>query len=133
MLLTVTPTVPGACAGVFAVMVVALTTITFVAAAPPNVTFAPFWKPLPPMVTFLPPDDLPAPGVTEVTVTMVASGVTFAFPDSVSAQPAALVTVTCGARGPPGVTVGLAGIGLTVTVVAAEAALLHPFAVTITV
>ena len=35
--------------------------------------------------------------------------------------------------GPPGVIVGVAGIGLTVTEVAAEAALLQPFAVTLTV
>ncbi len=35
--------------------------------------------------------------------------------------------------GPPGVTVGVAGIGLTVTVVAAEAALVQPLAVTVTV
>jgi hypothetical protein len=35
--------------------------------------------------------------------------------------------------GPPGVIVGVAGIGLTVTVVAADAALLQPLAVTTTV
>ena len=35
--------------------------------------------------------------------------------------------------GPPGVIVGVAGIGLTVTVVAAEAALLQPLVVTMTV
>src|SRR5437773_2007772 len=35
--------------------------------------------------------------------------------------------------GPPGVIVGVAGIGLTVTVVAAEAALVQPLAVTVTV
>ena len=35
--------------------------------------------------------------------------------------------------GPPGVMVGVAGIGLTVTVVAAEAALVQPLAVTVTV
>ena len=104
-----TLTVPGACAGVFAVIVVALTMTTFVAAAPPNVTFAPLWKPLPLMVTFFPPDDLPAPGVTEVTVTVFASGVTFTFTDFVSAQPAAVVTVTCSVSvpAPPAVKVML--------------------------
>jgi hypothetical protein len=35
--------------------------------------------------------------------------------------------------GPPGVIVGVAGIGLTVTLVAADAALLQPLAVTFTV
>ena len=35
--------------------------------------------------------------------------------------------------GPPGVIVGVAGIGLTVTVVAADGALLQPLAVTTTV
>jgi hypothetical protein len=35
--------------------------------------------------------------------------------------------------GPPGVIVGVAGSGVTVTVVAAEAALVQPLAVTVTV
>ena len=35
--------------------------------------------------------------------------------------------------GPPGVIVGVAGVGLTVTDVAAEAALVQPLAVTVTV
>jgi hypothetical protein len=35
--------------------------------------------------------------------------------------------------GPPGVIVGVGGIGFTVTVVGVEAALLHPVVVTITV
>src|ERR1041385_472989 len=77
-------------------MVVALTTTTFVALAPPNVTLAPLWKPVPLMVTFCPPDDGPLGGVTEVTVTLFAvGGVTVMLSDLVSLQPAAVVTVTC--------------------------------------
>src|SRR5438105_3190027 len=98
MLLTVTLTAPLAWAGVFAVMVLALTTTTFVAVAPPNCTFgprAPLWKPPPLMVTFSPPDEGPLGGVREVTVTLFTSGVTVMFNDFVSAQPAAVVTVTC--------------------------------------
>src|SRR5437762_12242992 len=52
-----TLTVPGVWAGVFAVIFVELTTTTLVAAEPPNVTVAPLWKPVPLIVTFLPPDD----------------------------------------------------------------------------
>src|SRR4051794_26300392 len=91
---TVTLTLPEACAGVFAVMLVALTTTTFVAALPPIVTEAPFWKPVPAMVTGVPPFGVPCDGVTEVTVTDGATAVTVTFADFVSEQPALVVTVT---------------------------------------
>ena len=54
-LVTTTATLPAAWAGVVAVMLVALTRTTLVAAAPPKVTAAPLWKPLPAMVTLVPP------------------------------------------------------------------------------
>src|SRR5204863_14288 len=44
---TVTPTAPGACAGVVAVIVVAFTTVTPVAAVPPTLTVAPPANPVP--------------------------------------------------------------------------------------
>src|SRR2546423_15493546 len=66
---TVTLTVPAACAGVLAVMLVALTRTTFVAATPPIVTAAPLWKPGPVMVTFVPPATVPNAGAVPVTVT----------------------------------------------------------------
>src|SRR3954454_9263685 len=91
---TVTLTEPPAWAGVFAVMVVALTTTTFVAAAPPKVTVAPVTKPLPLIVTAWPPVVLPAGGVTEVTVMGGGGTVTLTFADLVSLQPADVVTVT---------------------------------------
>src|SRR5947209_4040980 len=52
-LVTVTPTVPAACAGVFAVMLVLLTTTTFVATVPPKLTVAPETKPVPVRVTLV--------------------------------------------------------------------------------
>ena len=59
---------PAACAGVLAVIDVLLTTTTLVAADPPNVTVAPDRKPVPPMVTEVPPDREPPVGEIEVTV-----------------------------------------------------------------
>ena len=56
------------CAGVVAVMDVALTTVTPVAEVPPRVTVAPLRKPVPVMVTAVPPFAVPVPGEMEVTV-----------------------------------------------------------------
>jgi hypothetical protein len=67
-LLTVTVTAPAACAGVVAVIEVLLTTTTFVAAVPPNVTDAPETKFVPVIVTAVPPDVDPLFGLTLVTV-----------------------------------------------------------------
>src|SRR5689334_15102239 len=75
-------------------MLVALTRTTFVAAAPPKVTAAPLWKPLPAMVTFVPPAAAPAAGETLVTVTDGGAAVTVTLADLASEQPAAVVTVT---------------------------------------
>jgi len=65
---TTTLTAPTAWAGVLAVMLVVLTTVTPVAAVPPNVTVAPETNPVPVMVTAVPPAVVPEVGETAVTV-----------------------------------------------------------------
>ena len=65
---TVTVTEPAVPAGVVAVICVALTTTTFVAAAEPNVTVAPAAKFVPIIVTDVPPPAGPLFGLTLVTV-----------------------------------------------------------------
>ena len=64
---TVTVTAPAACAGVVAVIWVPLTTTTFVAAVPPNVTVAPLTKLVPVIVTPVPPVAGPVFGFTLLT------------------------------------------------------------------
>ena len=92
---TVTLTAPAAWAGVFAVMVVELTTTTFVAAEPPKVTVAPAWKPVPLMVTGVPPRYGPLFGVTDVTVTAGGAAVTVTFGGPrIASSRRAVVTVT---------------------------------------
>ena len=61
-------TAPAAWAGVVAVMEVALTTFTPVAAVPPKLTVAPAKNPVPVMVTAVPPEAEPVVGETAVTV-----------------------------------------------------------------
>jgi hypothetical protein len=68
---TTTFLAPGVPAGVVAVIVVAVTEFT-VAAAPPIVTVAPDWKPVPVIVIAVPPSAGPELGET---VEMVGSGV----------------------------------------------------------
>ena len=65
---TLTLTAPAACEGVVAVIVVALTTVTAVAAVPPMVTVGPAMKPVPVIVTAVPPLVVPEIGATLVTV-----------------------------------------------------------------
>ena len=65
---TVTVAAPAACAGVVAVIRVALTTTTFVAGAPPNVTVAPAATFVPVIVTAVPPAIGPLFGEKLVTV-----------------------------------------------------------------
>jgi hypothetical protein len=67
-LVTVTVTAPALPAGVVAVIDVALTTTTLLAAALPNVTVAPATKLVPVMVTAVPPPVDPLFGLTLVTV-----------------------------------------------------------------
>ena len=67
-MVTVTVTAPALPAGVVAVIVVAFTTTTFVAAALPNVTVAPAAKFVPVIVTDVPPVTGPLFGFTPLTV-----------------------------------------------------------------
>ena len=67
-LATTTLTIPAACAGVIAVIVVLFTTLTFAAAAPPIVTVAPATKFVPVIVTDVPPAVVPVFGEIDVTV-----------------------------------------------------------------
>jgi hypothetical protein len=62
-----TSTTPAMCAVVVPVMLVAVIAET-VSAAPPKETAAPVWKPLPAIVTDVPPMLGPLFGVTDVTV-----------------------------------------------------------------
>jgi hypothetical protein len=66
---TTTFLAPAVPAGVTAVMEVALTTVTLVAATPPIVTVAPLIKPVPVIVTGVPPTSGPAFGEILVIVT----------------------------------------------------------------
>lgn len=68
LFVTVTVTAPVLPAGVVAVMLVLLTTTTFVAAALPNLTVAPDAKFVPVIVTAVPPAAAPLLGLTLVTV-----------------------------------------------------------------
>ena len=77
-------------------ILIALTTTTFVAAVVPNFTVAPVWKPVPLIVTAVPPPYVPLTGETEVTVT----GTTATFADFASLQFVLVVTVTTAARPP---------------------------------
>jgi hypothetical protein len=67
-LVAVTVVEPALPAGVVAVMVVLLTTVTFVAAVEPKVTVAPVAKFVPVMVTAVPPEVDPVLGLTPLTV-----------------------------------------------------------------
>ena len=68
VLVTTTFTVPAACAGVVAVIVVLLATVTLVAAVVPTATVAPARNPVPVMVTGVPPAVVPEAGETLLTV-----------------------------------------------------------------
>jgi hypothetical protein len=67
-LVTVTLTAPAACAGVVAVIVELLTTLTPVAALPPTLTVAPATKFVPVIVTAVPPVVGPDAGATLPTI-----------------------------------------------------------------
>jgi hypothetical protein len=64
---TTRSTLPALRAGTAAVIEVALATVTEPAAAPPRVTVAPDTKPVPKIVTIVPPPVGPEPGDTAVT------------------------------------------------------------------
>ena len=59
---------PAECAAVVAVIDVLLATVTPVAEVPPIFTVAPDWKPVPVMVTAVPPLIVPELGLIELTV-----------------------------------------------------------------
>jgi hypothetical protein len=85
---TTTSTTPDVRAGVVAVIVVVLTTLILVAVVPPNVTVASPEKPVPAIVTLVPPLVAPDAGATLVgagTVTYVypPTSVTFSAAESV--------------------------------------------------
>lgn len=65
---TITLTAPAVRAGVIAVIVVPLVTVTLVADVPPSFTDAPARNPVPVMVTAVPPLIVPELGVIAVTV-----------------------------------------------------------------
>jgi hypothetical protein len=71
---TLTSTVPAGAAGEIAVMVVELMTVTPVAALAPKWTAVAPVKPVPVMVTFVPPFTGPTFGLTFVTVGAVPAG-----------------------------------------------------------
>ena len=68
LLVTTTFTAPAACAPVVAMIDVLPATFTPVAAVPPRLTVAPARKPVPVMVTPVPPTPDPVFGVIELTV-----------------------------------------------------------------
>ena len=68
VLVTTTFTAPAACAAVVAVIDVLLTTVTLVAAVPPRLTVAPARKPVPVIVTGVPPAVVPDVGEIALTV-----------------------------------------------------------------
>src|SRR2546425_3863650 len=65
---TMTSATPAGCAGVVALICVALTTLTPVATDPPTVAVAPAAKPVPVIVIGVPPAVVPALGLTALTV-----------------------------------------------------------------
>src|SRR5690242_11707844 len=65
--MTVTSTTPAECAGVVAVIIVPLTTVTFVASAPPIVISAPGEKFAPLTEIVLPPLPVPIEGESDAT------------------------------------------------------------------
>src|SRR5262249_23978754 len=91
---TVTLAAPAACAGEVAVIVVALTTVTAVAAVPPTVTVAPARKPVPVIVRLVPPLVDPDVGATPVTVGAGKDEVYVKLLVSVADCVSAFVTVT---------------------------------------
>ena len=67
-MVTTTSTAPAVCAGAVAVIRVLFTTARTVAEPPPIFTVAPVRKPVPAIVTAVPPLVVPEFGVIEVTV-----------------------------------------------------------------
>jgi len=79
---TATVTAPALFAGVFAVIEVALTTVTFVAFVPPKVTAVALVRFVPVIVTLVPPAVGPELGLTLVTVGVAARTIIAEFASS---------------------------------------------------
>src|ERR1700678_1272801 len=98
VVVTVTATVPVP-AGVEAAIEVELATVTPVAGTEPKSTIAPLMKPVPLMVTLVPPAAGPVPGLTAVTVGTLV----YVKSVEVTEVPAVVVTVTATVPVPAGV------------------------------
>src|SRR5262245_19968808 len=114
---TETSTAPAACAGVIAMIVVALSTVKLVAATPPIVTAVAPVKFVPVIVMLVPPNVLPVFGLMEP---IVGAGVKYVNTEDIVAVPPGVVTAistspaACG-----GVTMMIVVELITVTLVAA--------------
>jgi hypothetical protein len=117
VLVTVTVTAPAVPAGVVAVIEVLLTTVTFVAAAEPNVTEAPEAKLVPVIVTEVPPVVGPVFGLTLVTV----GAATYVNPLARLPLCPLTVTVTVAAPAVPAGVVAVIDVLLTTTTFVAAA------------
>jgi hypothetical protein len=106
---TTTLAVPADPAGVVAVMDVALTTETLVAATPPNVTPVAPVNPVPVIVTAVPPAVVPLVGVREVTV---GAGVTYVNSVLAALLPAGVVTTTLAVPADPAGVVAVMDVEL---------------------
>src|SRR5436305_1485238 len=108
----------------------ALTKTTLVAATPPKVTPAPLWKPLPKMVTVLPPASGALARVGFWSVELQPFGPLHAYvaPVTVGVMRAMVAPTQ---YGPPLLAAGVAGMGLTTTFVE-PAAEVQPFTVMVT-
>jgi hypothetical protein len=110
---TRTLTSPAAPAGVVAVIEVALTTVTPVAAAPPMVTEVAPVKFVPVIVTEVPPRVDPVAGDTAVTVVAEVGGVTYVNIVFAGFVPPAFVTRTLAVPGLPAGVVAVIEVALT--------------------
>jgi hypothetical protein len=110
---TRTLAVPVAPAGVVAVIEVALTTVTPVAAAPPIVTDVAPVKPVPVIVTEVPPKEDPVAGDTAVSVGTGVDGVTYVNLVFAGFVPPAVVTRTLAAPATPAGVVAVIEVSLT--------------------
>src|ERR1700750_1515952 len=98
-------TVPGACAGACAMIVVALSTVTEIAGVPPKVTAAvDVPKLVPEMVTGVPPWLEPELGVTSLIAVPLAGVLVAPFPDEAPGSGC------CGCAGSVGVACAEAGL-----------------------
>ena len=114
---TTTSMLPAACAVVVPLIVVALLVET-VSADPPNETVAPLWKPVPVMVTDVPPAIAPLVGATEVTV---GAGATYVKqPVQVPLCASVFVTITFTAPAACEVVVPVIALALMVETVSAD-------------